>query len=62
MVLPGDVFKCKTLGHGGTDFKDSFEWLAKNAPDAACAIYLTDMETCLFGKEPNMPVLWAAFY
>ena len=30
--LPGDLFTCKTLGHGGTHFDDSFEWLAKNAP------------------------------
>ena len=27
--LPGDLFKCKTLGHGGTDFRGSFEWLRK---------------------------------
>ena len=58
---PGDVVKCKTLGAGGTDFDESFEWLMKNAPDAACAIYLTDMETCSFGKEPNMPVLWGCY-
>lgn len=58
----GDVVKCKTLGAGGTNFDDSFKWLRKNAPDAACAIYLTDMETCSFGDEPDKtPVLWAAY-
>ena len=59
--LPGDVVKCKTLGAGGTNFDDSFKWLAKNAPDAACAIYLTDMETCSFGEEPTCPTLWGCY-
>lgn len=59
--LPGDVVKCKTLGAGGTDFDESFKWLRKNAPDAAAAIYLTDMETCSFGEEPACPVLWGAY-
>jgi predicted metal-dependent peptidase len=58
---PGDVVTCKTPGGGGTDFADSFKWLNKNAPDAAAAIYLTDMETCSFGEEPNMAVLWGCY-
>jgi len=59
--LPGDVVKCKTLGAGGTDFDESFEWLRKNAPDAAAAIYLTDMETCSFGEDPGIPTLWGCY-
>jgi predicted metal-dependent peptidase len=59
--IPGDVVKAKCPDGGGTDFDDSFEWLAKNVPDAACVVYLTDMATCSFGKEPPCPVLWGAY-
>jgi predicted metal-dependent peptidase len=59
--VPGDIVKAKCPDGGGTDFDNSFEWLAKNVPDAACVIYLTDMETGSFGKEPECPVLWGAY-
>lgn len=48
-------------GGGGTDFDDTFQWIKKNAPDASCVIYLTDMMTNSFGKDPGCPTLWAAF-
>ena len=57
----GDVVTAKSPGHGGTDFRDSFKWLAKNAPEAACVVYLTDMETCSFGEEPPCPVFWGCY-
>ncbi len=57
----GDVVECKTLGGGGTDFRDTFRWVKENAPEASCVIYLTDMFTTSFGEEPDCPVLWAAY-
>ena len=57
----GDIVSAKSLGGGGTDFDDSFKWLAENAPEAACVIYLTDMETCSFGEDPGMPVFWGCY-
>jgi predicted metal-dependent peptidase len=57
----GDIVTCGRYSGGGTDFRNSFEWMAKNEPDASCAIYLTDMGTCHFGEEPPCPVLWAVY-
>jgi predicted metal-dependent peptidase len=57
----GDLVQARTMGGGGTDFTESFEWIRTNAPDAACVIYLTDMCTSGWGEEPSCPVLWAAF-
>lgn len=60
--LPGDLIQCKTHGGGGTDFKPGFDWVMKNAPDATCMIYLTDMMPCSWDlPDPGMPVLWAAW-
>lgn len=59
--VQGDVVEAKVIAGGGTDFRDSFEWIKKNAPDAACVVYLTDMMTCSWGEDPGMPVLWGAF-
>jgi predicted metal-dependent peptidase len=59
--VQGDVIKCNARDGGVTDFDNSFEWLAKEHPDAACVVYLTDMCTNSFGKDPGCPVLWGAF-
>lgn len=59
--IPGDVVTAKCPDGGGTDFQNSFKWLAENVPDVSCVVYLTDMETCSFGKEPDCPVLWGAY-
>jgi len=61
--VPGDVVECKTTGGGGgTDFVDAFDWVMKNAPDASCVVYLTDMMPSHWNlPEPDMPVLWGAY-
>jgi predicted metal-dependent peptidase len=59
--MQGDIVKAGIHDGGGTAFRNSFEWLKKNAPDASCAIYLTDMETSDWGEEPNCPLLWAVY-
>ncbi len=57
----GDVFVPGRSGRGGTAFKNTFEWIKTNAPDASCVIYLTDMETSDWGEDPGIPVLWCAY-
>jgi predicted metal-dependent peptidase len=49
------------MSGGGTDFADSFKYIRENLPDANCVVYLTDMETCSWGEEPECPVLWACY-
>lgn len=57
----GDIVECGRYTGGGTDFRDSFDWLAKNHPDASCVIYLTDLEVNNFGDDPGIPVMWAVY-
>ena len=57
----GDIVTCSPVGGGGTDFRDSFKWVAENAADASCVIYLTDLEVHDFGDDPGIPVLWAVY-
>jgi predicted metal-dependent peptidase len=59
--MRGDIVKAKVVGGGGTDFADTFRWIKENATDASCVVYLTDMETCSWGEEPECPVLWGVF-
>ena len=58
---PGDVVTCKTRDGGGTDFRAVMKWVRKEAPEAACAIFLTDMETGSFGEDPGIPVLFGVY-
>jgi len=59
--VQGDIVEAGKYSGGGTAFRNSFEWLKENAPDASCVIYLTDMETSDWGDEPDCPVMWAVF-
>lgn len=59
--VQGDIVKVKTFDGGGTDFRDSFKWVAENAPQASCVIYLTDLQVSQFGDDPGCPVLWAVY-
>lgn len=60
--LPGDVVKCNVKGGGGTDFRPAFEWVRKNAQDASCIVFLTDMLPCSWDiPEPDCPTLWGAY-
>lgn len=57
----GDVVDLRPLGGGGTAFSPAFRHFAEQAPDVAAIVYLTDLECCDFGSEPDVPVLWAAW-
>lgn len=57
----GDLVETGKYEGGGTDFRDSFKWLADNAPDASCCIYLTDLQVNEFGEDPGIPTLWAVY-
>jgi len=59
--VQGDIVKAGHYRGGGTDFRDSFNWLKKNAPDASCVIYLTDLEVNEYGEDPGCPVMWAVY-
>lgn len=61
VFVQGDIVTCKTFDGGGTDFADSFRWVAENAPDASCVIYLTDLQVHNFGEDPGVPTLWAVY-
>ena len=58
----GDLITITNKGGGGTSFKPVWGWLTDHADDAAAVVYFTDLEPCDgFGKEPILPVLWAAY-
>jgi predicted metal-dependent peptidase len=57
----GDIVTCGHYRGGGTDFADSFRWLAANHPDASCVIYLTDLQVYNFGEDPGCPTMWAVY-
>lgn len=57
----GDELKIEATGGGGTDFRDTMQWVAENAADAAGLIYFTDLEVSEFGDEPPCPVLWSVW-
>lgn len=59
--VQGDAVTLGQYTGGGTDFRDSFDWLSKNHPDASCVIYLTDLQVNEFGEDPGCPVMWAVF-
>lgn len=44
-------------GGGGTDFQSAMQYVA-GLPDVVGCLFLTDMETSSFGKEPPFPVVW----
>ncbi len=46
-------------GGGGTDFRPTFDWVAKQTVLPCCLIYLTDLECNRFPEMPTYPVLWA---
>ena len=46
-------------GGGGTDYRPGFEWLAEQAIEPVCVVYLTDGRCHRFPEnEPDCPVLW----
>jgi len=61
--LGDTVAKLDIKGGGGTRFDVAFDWLADNAPDAAAAIYLTDLDVWSdeWGRPPACPVLWTVY-
>lgn len=57
----GDLLTLSAYAGGGTNFAPAIEWAVNNADDAACIVYLTDLDCSVHGKEPTIPVLWAAY-
>lgn len=53
-----DAVVMKAEGNGGTDFRQPFEWIRDNAPDASAIVYMTDCDVEQWGEEPAAPVLW----
>jgi predicted metal-dependent peptidase len=52
----------KTQGGGGTNFEDTMkiirdEYVQSDTPPQG-VIFFTDLETCSFGEDPGIPVLW----
>jgi predicted metal-dependent peptidase len=56
--FPGDQIEVEAEGGGGTDFAAPLQWVADNCENVAAILYLTDMQTCDFGEEPDAPILW----
>jgi predicted metal-dependent peptidase len=42
---------------GGTDFDAAMQRVGQ-ITDAMGCVFLTDMQTCSFGRDPDMPVIW----
>lgn len=55
------VIDWKPVGGGGTDFTSALDLINKDYAGSMGLLFLTDLETCSFGKEPNMPVCWVNF-
>jgi len=56
----GDNLEFRPVGGGGTDFAPVWSWLQNNKQDITAVVYFTDLYGN-FGKEPEWPVLWAAY-
>jgi predicted metal-dependent peptidase len=54
---PEEIAAFDPKGGGGTDFDDAMREIAK-IEDAIGCVFCTDMQTCSFGKDPGMPVIW----
>ncbi|MDD3293625.1 MAG: VWA-like domain-containing protein [Geobacteraceae bacterium] len=50
----------KFVGGGGTDLRPPFDWMKKNASDAGCVIYLTDLQGAGPQSDPGIPTLWVS--
>lgn len=48
----------EAAGFGGTDLRPPFDWAVKNAPEAGCIIYLTDLQGDSPETDPGIPTLW----
>lgn len=55
------VIDWKPKGGGGTDFRSAMELIKKEYGGSIGLIFLTDLETCSFGDQPDMPVVWVNF-
>lgn len=55
------VLNWHPTGGGGTDFRSAMDLIAKEYPNSVGMLFLTDMETASFGKEPPFPVVWVNF-
>ena len=50
--------KVNYKGRGGTRFAPAIEYVNKHCPQITALVYLTDLESSDFGRQPDYPVLW----
>jgi predicted metal-dependent peptidase len=55
---PGEPVELEPQGGGGTDFRPVFDWVAQNAINPVCLLYLTDLCCYSYPNPPEYPVLW----
>lgn len=55
------VQQWKPTGGGGTDFTSALDLINKEYGGSIGMVFLTDLETNSFGKEPPFPVVWVNF-
>ncbi len=59
---PGDTVEIAAKGGGGTDFRPVFTHLENpEAEEPVCLVFFTDLMGSFPEKEPDYPVLWAAY-
>jgi predicted metal-dependent peptidase len=54
----GEPIELEPQGGGGTDFRPVFDWVAQNAINPVCLLYLTDLCCYSYPDPPEYPVLW----
>lgn len=56
---PYEPIELEPRGGSGTDFRPAFEWVATNAIEPVCLLYLTDLYCSDYpDPPPSYPVLW----
>jgi len=56
-----DVRNWHPHGGGGTNFQTAMEYVNREHSGAMGAIFLTDLETNDFGRQPPFPIVWVNF-
>lgn len=59
--IRGGDFRLEAVGRGGTSLRPPFDWIEENGITPAVAIYFTDLDGPMPEREPDYPVIWAAY-
>lgn len=57
----GEPIKLTPRGGGGTRFSPVMDWIIEQGERPAALIYFTDLYCSDFGRNPEIPVLWANY-